>query len=105
MGEVGATYDPTAGFDEESAGAKYLKEKGLFDEGIDMSSRKNRRLLRRAQRMDNRQARRDEYLSQVLGRTYRYGKPQVATQTELTWRPPVPTRLSIPEYNFGIWSK
>lgn len=39
-----------------------------------MSSRRNRRLLARAERRDRRQARRDNFLTQVLGQTYQYGK-------------------------------
>ena len=75
MGMAGATYDAASSFNENSAGAKYLKEKGLMtDDGIDMSSRRNRRLLVRAQRKDMWQSMRDAFLTQKLGQTYQYGK-------------------------------
>lgn len=108
MGMAGATYDAANSFNENSAGAKYLKEKGLMtDDGIDMSSRHNRRLLARAQRKDRRQSMRDDFLTQTLGQTYQYGKvvkpevkekaPAVGTENTVTTKWSMPqTTLTVP---------
>ena len=108
MGMAGATYDAASSFNANSAGGQYLKEKGLLtDDGIDMSSRRNRRLLARAERKDRRQAMRDAFLTQTLGQTYQYGKvvkpevkqetPSVGTENTATTKWSMPqTTLTVP---------